>query len=167
MRPLLGLLALLLSLAFQAALGRWVPGLHRYLDVLLLPVLWYALSLSQRSAMLVGFAAGTLQDAWFQTGVFGISGFSKTLLGWALGGLGARFEMNRVWGWFSAGILTTLADRLLQAGLLRLLDQQPGRLQAAELGLRSAATGLLATLVFAMLNRARRRDAVRRPRRRS
>ena len=167
MRPLRALVALVLSLAFQAAMGRFLPAAHRYLDVLLLPVLWYALSLSQRSAMLAGFAAGTLQDVWFQTGVFGIGGFSKTLLGWALGGLGARFELNRVWGWLSAGILTTLADRLLQAGLLRLLDQEPGRLQAAELGLRAALTCLLATLVFAMLNRARGRDAARHPRRRS
>jgi rod shape-determining protein MreD len=159
-------LSLAASLALQAALGRLVPQAQRFVDVLLWPVAWYAVARSQRSAMLVGCAAGLLQDAWFQTGVFGIHGFSKTLAGWAVGGLGARFELNHFWGRLLGGGTLFLADRLIEIGLLLLLDLAVAEPVPLDFGVGAGANGLLVAAAFAIVQRVRGRDAVRRPARR-
>ncbi len=166
MRLLAAILALALSLMAQAALGQWIPQAPRYVDVLLCPVAWYAIARSQRSAMLAGCAAGLLQDAWFQAGIFGVHGFSRTLLGWALGGLGARFDLNHVGGRLVSGALLWLADRGLETGLLLLLDQAVAPPAPLDLAVGAAVNGLLVTSVFAIVHRVRGREAARRPMRR-
>ena len=143
------IVVLALCLAAQAVVGRFVPEAPRYLDAMLVPVVWYAIAGSQRSGMLVGCAAGLLEDAWFQTGAFGLSGFKKTLVGWALGGLGSRFDLNRQPGRFVFGFAGSLADSLLDLGLRELLDQGPVRPRPLELLLRAVATALLVVLAFA------------------
>ena len=94
MNLLRALAVMAIALGLEAILGRLAPVLHGWVDLMMIPVAWYAISGSQRSAMLVGCAGGLLQDAWFQAGVFGISGFKKTLLGWAVGGLCSRLDLN-------------------------------------------------------------------------
>ena len=140
---------LALCLAAQAIAGRLLPEAPRYVDVMMVPVVWYAISGSQRSGMLVGCAAGLLEDAWFQTGAFGISGFKKTLVGWALGGLGSRFDLNRQPGRFVFGAAGSLGDSLLDLGLRQLLDQAPVHPRPVELLIRAMVTGLLVVLAFA------------------
>lgn len=159
-------IALVGALAAQAALGRWVPQAQRWVDVLLWPVAWYAVARSQRSALIVGCAAGLLQDAWFQTGVFGIHGFSKTLSAWAVGGLGARFELNHVGGRLLGGALLFLSDRLVEIGLLLLLDLSVATPVPLDLAVGAVTTGVLVAAVFWLVERVAGRDSVRRPARR-
>lgn len=153
MKLLWAALALALALAGQATAGHWLPGALRYVDVLMLPVLWYGLARSQRSAMLVGCLAGALEDAWFRAGVFGLRGFDKTLLGWLVGGIGARLDLNVSWGRAAAGAALPVADRMLEFGLLRLLDLSPGSLDPLELLGRAAAGGALALAAFSVVDR--------------
>jgi rod shape-determining protein MreD len=161
-------LAIVLALGCEAGLGRFAPEVHPYVDLLVLPLIWYALTGSQRSAMLVGCITGLLQDVWFTGGVLGLAGFSKTLVGWALGGLGSRFDLNVPLGRLVAGALVTVADRFLQMGLLRLLDMEPGALDPVEIGVRALVGGLLAVSVFAILDRVGggRKQAAKQPQRR-
>lgn len=155
-------LALLLGLFLEAGLGQWAPAARRYVDVMLVPVAWYGIARSQRSAMGVGCVAGLLQDAWFQAGVFGINGFKKTLLGWALGGLGTTFDLNQGVGRLASGALLAVADRLLEVGLRRLLDQTTAPLDPLVLVAQAVVGGLLVAAVFAILDRVRGKEAVRR-----
>jgi len=111
--------------------------------------------------MLVGCAAGLLQDAWFQLGVFGLNGFKKTLLGWILGGLGSRFDLNRQGGRMVFGALTSLADSLMDLGLRRLLDRQLAAPSATDIGVKALVTGLLVAAAFNVMERARRRRQLR------
>ena len=161
MRFLKTVLALVLALSAQAALGLVWPQVHRFVDLMLLPVVWYGIAGSQRKGMLVGCAAGLLQDAWFQLGAFGLNGFKKTLLGWILGGLGSRFDLNRQGGRFVFGALTSLADSLLDLGLRRLLDQQLAAPSATDIGIKALVTGLLVAAAFDVVERARRRRQLR------
>ncbi len=153
MTLLWAVLALALALAGQAVAGNWLPGALRYVDLLMLPVLWYGLARSQRSAMLVGCLAGALEDAWFRAGVFGLRGFDKTLLGWLVGGIGARLDLNVAWGRAAAGAALPVADRMLEFGLLRLLDLSPGSLEPVELLGRAASGGALALAAFSVVDR--------------
>jgi len=157
------LLVLGIVLALEALLGRMVPGGRGYVDLMLLPVIWYALNRSQRSALLVGCAGGLLQDAWFQTGVFGMGGFRKTLLGWALGGLAARLDLNHPPGRFLVGATLSMTDQLLEVGLYRLLDLRTAPFGPWQLLLRAMAVGLLAAVVFPIVDRGTGRDSMGRP----
>ena len=159
---LLKALAVLIgALALEATIGRVWPEFHRYIDLMLLPVIWYGLNGSTRSAMLVGCAGGLLQDAWFQVGVFGISGFKMTLLGWVLGGVGSRFELNNQVGRLLAGVLFALADSLLDLGLRRLFDLH-STLSGSDMAVRAAVAGLLAVWGFGLVDRLRDSRRIRR-----
>jgi hypothetical protein len=156
-------LALGIALATQAALGRFWPDAHRYLDVMVVPVVWYGIAHSQRRAMLVGCAAGLLQDAWFQVGSFGLNGFKKTLLGWALGGMGSWIDLNQPMGRLLAGTMVSLGDSLLDLVLRRMLDQQPRLPAVLELLATAIASGLLVVLSGYVVERVHGGRAVRQP----
>jgi rod shape-determining protein MreD len=163
-RLLSALVALGLALAAQAGIAGWLPRVHRYVDFLLVPVVWYAIARSQRSALLTGCGAGLLQGAWFQTGPFGLHGFTKTLLGWALGGLGSRFDLNHPRGAMVGGCLFFLAERALEVGMRLLLDQAVAPLSLVELLTGAVVSGLLTAAVFTILNRRSARAGIGRGR---
>ncbi|NIM02487.1 MAG: hypothetical protein GTN89_17050 [Acidobacteria bacterium] len=156
MKALNFLLAVAAALFLQTMLGKLSGGFARYVDLTLLPVVWYGIHGTQRSAMLVGFSVGLAHDAWFRLATFGITGFKRTFLGWALGGLGGRFDLNRFAGRFLVAFAFTLAEGILDNGLRRLmdLDQGPGW---AEMLIRAVTTGGLALVVFGAIDRFRGR----------
>ncbi len=144
---------LLCCLTLQAALGRLVPAAHVWVDLMLVPVVWYAISRSQRAGMLMGCAAGLLEDAWFGLGAFGLGGFRKTLLGWVLGGIAGRVDLNHGPGRFLAGVLCTLADGLLERGFLVVLPLRATAEPLWVLAVRSLLTALVITMAFGVTDR--------------
>ena len=151
-----------LALVIQAGLGHLWPGIHRFVDVLLIPVALYGVAGSQRAAMLVGCASGLLTDTWFQVGTLGMNGFKRTLMGWALGGVAGRLDLNHHGGRLVAGIMASLGDGLLDPLLRWALDQRPHLAHPLELLGRALLTGLLALAVGAILDRATGARRVRR-----
>jgi rod shape-determining protein MreD len=147
--------ALGIGLAFvcELALGRFAPGATRYLALMTLPLATYALRTSQRSSMLVGCTSGLLEDFWIEPRLFGLNGLVKTILGWALGGLGARFDLNNFWGRFAAGASLHLVDEGLQTALRRLFGGAVAPVSALTLGIRAAAGGLLTAAVLAIVGK--------------
>jgi rod shape-determining protein MreD len=160
---LFAVLAVVGALGVEIGLGRLAPGFSRYVDALMLPVVWYALVRSQRSAMLAGCALGLLEDVWLRGGALGVAGLGKTVVGWALGGLGARFDLNNRLGRLASGGLATTADSLLQMALFRFLDMAAGPFDPLEIGLRALSGGLLTVLVFAILGRGSRKKPGTKP----
>jgi len=160
------LLGIGLSLAFELALGRLAPGATRYVDLMMLPLAAYALRTSQRSSMTVGCVSGLLQDYWMEPKLFGINGLIKTILGWALGGVGSRFDLNNFWGRFTAGAALNLLDEGLQAGLHRLFGQALASVHPLTLLIRAVAGGLLTASVLAIVSRVGSARSAARPARR-
>jgi cell shape-determining protein MreD len=142
-----------LSLAFELVLGRFAPGATRYVTLMTLPLVAYALRTSQRSAMAVGCASGLLEDYWIEPRLFGLNGLVKTLLGWALGGVGAQFDLNNFWGRFASGASVSLVDEGLQTALRRLFGEIVAPVGVASLGIRAVAGGLLTAAVLAIVSR--------------
>ena len=147
------ILALVVVLAAQAALGRLWPAGHRYIDFHLLPVIWYGVHGSQRQAIVVGCFAGWIQDAWFSAGAFGISGLRKSLLGWGLGAIGSRVDLNGAPGCFAAAASVALIDGGLGFMIDQWLDQATPAPGLVELLIRVVATGLLAVLTFPIVEK--------------
>lgn len=161
MRFLRLLLALAVALLLQAAIGRLWPGAHRYMDLMMVPVVWCGIAGSQRSAMFVGCAAGLLQDGWFQLGAFGLNGFKKTALGWVLGGLGSRFDLNRQGVRMACGALASIADSLMDIVLRRLLDQLQPPPSPSEILIKAVVVGLMVAGIFSVIGVSRRRHTQR------
>jgi len=149
------------SLAVQAGLGSVWPTVHGYLDLMSLPVILASLR-SQRAGMLTGCAAGLMQDAWFQIGSFGLNGFKKTLLGWTLGGVASRFELNHFVGRVAVGFSFSLLDSALGLGLHSMLDREtPGSGVGVTL-LRALCLGAATALVFGWMDQYHRYRELRR-----
>lgn len=142
-----------LSLAFELVLGRFAPGTTRYVALMTLPLVAYALRTSQRSAMVVGCASGLLEDYWVEPRLFGLNGLVKTVLGWAMGGIGARFDLNNFWGRFVSGASVHLVDEGLQTALRRLFGAAVAPVGLATLGIRAVAGGLLTAAVLAIVSK--------------
>ncbi len=157
MKPLGLIAALGLAMAGQAGLGALWPEAPRYVDLLFVPTAWYALAVSQRAGLLVGCAAGLLQDAWFQTDVFGLHGFNKTALGWALGGLGERFDVRRQPARMVYGTLAVLADGLMNFGLRRMLDPSDPVFAPGPIVVKAVVTGALVAAAFGLTRRLHER----------
>ena len=150
-------MAIALALMAQVLTARFAPMASRLIDWTLLPLIWWGIAGSQRSAMLIGCAGGLLHDAWFRVAVFGLSGFKRTLIGWTLGGLGGRFDLNHGLGRFGVGFGVTLVDGLLDLGLRRMLDLQHAA-PTLELMTRSLCTAIVAVVVFSVVDRFRQRE---------
>jgi hypothetical protein len=153
MNPLVTVLALLIAMGLQVALGRIWPEIHGYVDLLLVPVALVGASGSQRSAMVTGCLAGLLHDTWFAVGAFGVTGFRWTLLGWALGSVATRLDLGHGGGRFLVGAGLALTDNLVDPWLLRLLDLPPHSHGFGPLVVQVLLTGLLAATAGSMVDR--------------
>lgn len=154
--------ALLVALVVESALGRFLPGAARWVDVMLLPVIWFSVNGSPREGMLVGCSAGLLHDAWFEVGVLGLGGFKKTLVGWALATLSGRFDFKREGGLVLAGALGSLADSVLDIVLRDLLDRHESVPGVLEVLVRAVVAAGLLLLLGTVVARMQGGDRLRR-----
>ncbi len=83
-------LAIALALALQTTLARFVVGGTAALDLVLVVVVYVALTTGPVSGMLAGSVAGVIQDA-LSSGVIGIGGLAKSIVGFAAGVIGQQF----------------------------------------------------------------------------
>jgi rod shape-determining protein MreD len=84
------LLAIAIALALQTTLTRFAVAGTGALDVVLVAVIYVALTTGPGGGMLAGTAAGLIQDA-LSSGVIGIGGLAKTLVGFLVGAFGQQF----------------------------------------------------------------------------
>jgi rod shape-determining protein MreD len=84
------LTAIVLALALQTTLARFLPGGAVALDLVLVVVVYIALKNGPVTGMLTGSAAGIIQDA-LSIGVIGIGGVAKSVVGFGVGAIGQQF----------------------------------------------------------------------------
>ena len=90
MRVAGALLALAGALALQTTLAGMTIGGATTVNLVLVAVIYLALAFGSASGLLAGTAGGLIQDA-LAGGIIGIGAFSKTLVGFVVGVLGAQF----------------------------------------------------------------------------
>ena len=84
------LIGIALALALQTTLARFVVSGTTAVDLVLVAVVYVALTTGPVSRMLSGSAAGLIQDA-LSSGVVGIGGLAKAVVGFIVGVLGQQF----------------------------------------------------------------------------
>jgi rod shape-determining protein MreD len=79
-----------LAVFIAIALARFVVGGSAAVDLVLVAVVAVALTIGPVGGMLAGSAAGLIQDA-LSSGVIGIGGLAKTIVGFLAGAFGQQF----------------------------------------------------------------------------
>jgi rod shape-determining protein MreD len=161
-------LAVALALALQTTLARYVRGTVA-LDLILVVVVYVALTSGPVAGLLTGTFAGLIQDA-LSTGVIGIGGLAKTLVGFLAGIVGTQFIVTQPLPRFVVFFGATLLHAAVFIGLYTVLDLRHfGTPYAAVTGQAAgnAAVGVVAFQLVELLPGAveRRRAAKSRIRR--
>jgi rod shape-determining protein MreD len=83
-------IAIALALALQTTLARFLVGGSAAVDLVLVAVVYVALTTGPVTGMLAGSVAGLIQDS-LSSGVVGIGGLAKSIVGFLAGAFGQQF----------------------------------------------------------------------------
>jgi rod shape-determining protein MreD len=120
-KALAALAAIAAALALQTTLTGLMIGGASALDLVLVVVVYIALTSGPVAGVLVGSLAGLIQDA-LPLGVLGIGGLAKTIVGFAAGFLGTQFIITAPLPRFVIFVLATILHSAVFMGLYILLD---------------------------------------------
>jgi rod shape-determining protein MreD len=146
-------LAIVLALALQTTVARFVIRGMVAVDLVLVVVVYVALTSGPVTGLLSGMLAGLVQDA-LSSGVIGIGGLAKTIVGFLTGIVGTQFIVVQPLPRFVVFFSATLLHALIFFGLYVLLDfRQFGTSYAAVTGqaIGNAVTGVLAFQLVELL----------------
>jgi len=114
-------LAVALAVALQTTLARFVVRGLVAVDLVLVAVVYVALTSGPVTGLLTGTFAGLVQDA-LTTGVVGIGGLSKTVVGFLAGIIGTQFIVTQPLPRFVVFFGATVLHAIIYIGLYVLLD---------------------------------------------
>ena len=151
--------AILFALLVQTALTRLFPEHARMVDPFLIVVVYCGLTGGEGHGMLAGAAAGWVQDVHFGGRVLGLSGLTRTLVGFAIGFATTRFNLAEPGPRILVLMAATVADALVLGGLAGVFEVPAYELSPLGLLLRAALNAFLGILVFTVVDRQVRRFA--------
>ena len=160
-----------LALALQTTAARFLTGGVVVVDLVLVVVLYAALAAGPVTGLLAGTFAGFVQDALSSgTGVIGVGGLAKTIVGFLTGVVGTQFIVAQPPSRFVAFFVGTIVHAAVFIGVSVLLGLRDfGQPYAGVLAQAAgnAIVGVVAFQVVEFLPGAvqRRRMARSRPRR--
>ena len=120
MRAVGVLVAIALALALQTSLARFLVGGAAAVDLVLIVVVYVALTGGSVTGMLAGSLAGLTQDA-LSIGVIGIGGLSKSIVGFVVGAIGQQFIVTAALPRLVIFLASTVAHAAIFMGLYVLL----------------------------------------------
>ena len=150
MRVIGALLALAGALALQTTLAGLTIGGATAVNLALVAVIYLALAFGPGSGLLAGTAGGLIQDA-LAGGVIGIGGFSKTLVGFVIGVLGAQFIVAQPFPRLVMFVSGTLIHELCYQALHALVESRAFRIHWSATLIQAAVNGFVGVMAFAMV----------------
>lgn len=114
------LLAIVIALALQTTLANLVIRGTATLDLVLIVIVYLALISGPITGLLLGSAAGLVQDA-LSSGIIGIGGLAKTVVGFIAGLLGTQFIVTAPLSRFVVFMLATALHAAVFMGLYTVL----------------------------------------------
>ena len=168
MKAVAVLIAMALALAVQTTLARFVVGGTAAIDLVLVAVIYVALTTGPVSGMLAGSLAGLVQDS-LSSGVIGIGGLAKTIVGFLAGAFGQQFIVTAALPRLVMFVAATALHAAVFMGLYVALGLRAFPSPWAAIGsqaLGNALVGLIAFAIIEGLPGVMERRRLRRPRRR-
>ena len=157
---------LAVALALQTTAARFLVGGSTVVDLVLVVVVWLALTKGPATGMLVGSTAGLVQDA-LSSGVIGIGGFAKLLVGFLVGIIGQQFIVTAVLPRFVILLAATLLHAAVFMGLYMLLGLRTFSspfVAASSQAVGNAVVGMIAFTIIEALAGSIERWKLNRPR---
>jgi rod shape-determining protein MreD len=141
-------LAVVASLALQTTLTRSFVRGAVAVDLVLVAVVYVALTSGPATGLLAGTFAGLVQDALSTSNVIGIGGLAKTIVGFLAGVVGTQFIVSQSLPRFVVFFGASALDLLVSRGLYALLDLRPFGAPYYAIAGESAANALIGVAVF-------------------
>jgi rod shape-determining protein MreD len=143
------ILAVAAALALQTTLARYLRG-SAAVDLVLVVVIAVALTWGPVAGLLTGTFAGLVQDA-MSTGVIGIGGLAKTLVGFLAGIVGTQFIVAQSLPRFVVFFAATFVHALVFMGLYVLLDLRHFGTPYAALAGQAAGNAAVGVVAFQLV----------------
>lgn len=118
------ILAIVLALALQTTIARFVVTGTVAVDLVLVVVVYVALKYGSVTGMVTGTVAGLLQDS-LSTGVIGIGGLAKTIVGFITGIIGTQLNIAEPVARFVVFFSATVVHQAITIGLGAVLGLRP------------------------------------------
>ncbi len=156
MKPLWVGGALAAALAVQTALTSLWPGVSWMLDPFIVVLVYFGLRSGEINAMLIGAAAGWIQDIQFGGEVMGLAALSKLIVGFGVGQAGDRFMLIALGPRMIVLFTTALLDSLLLEQIAGLFEIALLELTFPALVTRASLTAIVGVLLFESLEQRRK-----------
>jgi rod shape-determining protein MreD len=144
------LVAIALALVLQTTLARFVVGGSAALDLVLVVVVWVALTMGPATGMVAGSAAGIAQDA-LSSGVIGIGGLAKSIVGFAVGVVGQQFIVTATLPRFVMFLAATVAHAGIFMGLYVALELRSFPAPGTAVVSQSLLNALVGVVAFGVI----------------
>jgi rod shape-determining protein MreD len=144
------LLALAGALALQTTLAGLTIGGATTINLVLVAVIYLALAFGPAAGLLAGTAGGLVQDA-LAGGIIGVGAFSKTLVGFVVGILGAQFIVAHTIPRIVMFVSGTLIHELCYQALYALVEARAFRMHWSATLTQAALNGVVGILAFGVV----------------
>ena len=158
MRAASVVLAVAVALALQTTAARFLVGGSVTVDLTLVVVVYLALTKGPVTGMLTGSAAGLVQDA-MSSGVIGIGGFAKLLVGFLAGIIGQQFIVTAALPRFVMFLAATLLHAAVYMSLCMLLGIRTFSspfADASSQAVGNAVVGMIVLTIISAIERLKR-----------
>jgi rod shape-determining protein MreD len=118
------ILAIVLALALQTTIARFVVSGTIAVDLVLVVVVYVALSSGSVPGLVSGTIAGLIQDS-LSTGVIGIGGLAKSIVGFVSGVVGTQLNIAEPVSRFVVFFVATIVHQAVTIGLGAVLGLRP------------------------------------------
>lgn len=160
------LVAIALALALQTTLARFLVGGTVALDLVLVVVVYVALTSGPVTGLFAGSLAGIIQDA-LSSGVIGVGGLAKSIVGFLIGAIGQQFIVTAALPRLVMFLVATTVHATIFMGFYVLMGLRsfPSPWAAVlSQALGNAAVGMIAfTVIESLPGAVERRRLSRRP----
>ena len=144
--------ALVVALALQTTLAGLRVGSTTAVNLVLVVVVYAVLSFGPAGVLIAGTVGGLIQDA-LAGGIIGIGGFSKTLVGFIVGFLGAQFIVSQTVPRFVMFVGATFLHEACFQVLYSLIEARPFRLAYSAVLTQAAINGVIGIIAFILVER--------------
>jgi len=144
--------ALVAAVALQTTLAGMRVGSSIAVNLVLVVVVYTGLAFGAAGGLVAGSVGGLIQDS-LAGGIIGIGGFSKTLVGFLVGVLGAQFIVSQTLPRFVMFVGATIVHEACFQALYSLVDARPFRLVYSAVLAQAVINGVIGVLAFMVVER--------------
>lgn len=151
MRAIGVVIALAGALALQTTLAGLTIHGSTAVNLVLIAVIYVALAFGPVAGLMAGTVGGLVQDA-LAGGIVGVGGFSKTLVGFLVGLLGAQFIVAQSLPRFVMFVAGTVVHELCYQALFALVETRAFRMPWSAAMIQALVNGVIGILAFQIVD---------------